>query len=90
MMAITEISKRDHRPAVPEGKVTCAFAIHSRMKNTRYVLGRGIAVHLQASFGIATYPQHATDLKGLIAAADQALFAIKDAGKNGVGRFQNA
>lgn len=66
-----------------------AFAIHSRMKNTPYVLDQGIAVRLQASFGIATYPQHATDLKGLIAAADQALFAIKDAGKNGVGRFQN-
>ena len=90
MMAITKIPKCDPIPAAPEGKDACAFAIRSRMKNTRYVLDRGIAVHLQASFGIATYPQHATDLKGLIAAADQALFAIKDAGKNGVGRFQNA
>jgi diguanylate cyclase (GGDEF)-like protein len=67
-----------------------AFAIHSRMKNTPYVLDEGIAVRLQASFGIATYPRHATDLKGLIAAADQALFAIKGAGKNGVGHFHNA
>ena len=67
-----------------------AFEIHRRMKNTQYVLDQDIAVRLQASFGIATYPQHATDLKGLIAAADQALFVIKDAGKNGVGRFQNA
>ncbi len=67
-----------------------AFEIHSRMKNTRYVLDQGIAVRLQASFGIATFPQHATDLEGLIAAADQALFAIKNTGKNGVGRFQNA
>lgn len=66
-----------------------AFEIHRKMKNTRYFLDQDIAVRLQASFGIATYPQHATDLKGLIAAADQALFAIKDAGKNGVGRYQN-
>ena len=65
-----------------------AYEIRSRVKNTVYVLDQGIEVRLQASFGIATFPQHATDLNGLIAAADQALFAIKAAGKDAIGQFQ--
>ncbi len=65
-----------------------ASEIRSRVKDTVYVLDRGIEVRLRASFGIATFPQHATDLNGLIAAADHALFAIKEAGKDAIGQFQ--
>jgi diguanylate cyclase (GGDEF)-like protein len=66
-----------------------AFEIHYRMKNMIYVLDPGIEVRLQASFGVATFPQDATDIKGLIASADHALFAIKATGKDAVGQFQN-
>lgn len=66
-----------------------AREIRSRVKDTVYVLDPGIEIRLQASFGIATFPQHAEDLNGLIAAADQALFAIKKTGKDAVGQFQN-
>ncbi|BBO82093.1 hypothetical protein DSCO28_26590 [Desulfosarcina ovata subsp. sediminis] len=65
-----------------------AAEIRSRMADTVYVLGQGVEVRLQASFGVATYPQHATDLNGLIAAADHALFAVKATGKNAIGRFR--
>ena len=65
-----------------------ASEIRSRVKDTVYALDQGIAVRLQASFGIATFPQHATNLNGLIAAADQALFAIKKAGRDAIGQFQ--
>lgn len=41
-------------------------------------------VVLTASFGIAAFPQHATDKTSLIAAADQAMFRIKGARKNGI------
>ena len=66
-----------------------ASEIRAAVKNARFVLDHGVEVRLQASFGIATFPQDATDLNGLIAAADHALFAIKQAGKDGVGRFSN-
>ena len=66
-----------------------ASEIRASMKNTVYVLDQGIEVRLRASFGIATFPHHAEDLNGLIAAADHALFAIKEAGKDAVGQFQN-
>ena len=64
-----------------------ASEIRASVKNTIYVLDQGIEVRLQASFGIATFPQHANDLNGLIAAADHALFAIKEAGKDAIGQF---
>jgi hypothetical protein len=66
-----------------------ASAICSTVKNTAYVLDKGVEVRLQASFGVATFPQDATDLNGLIAAADHALFAIKKSGKNAVGGFNS-
>ena len=66
-----------------------ASEIRSRVKDTVYVLDQGIEVRLKASFGIATFPQHATDSNSLIAAADQALFAIKEAGKDAIGQFKN-
>ena len=58
------------------------------MKQSIYVLDQGIEVRLQASYGTATFPQDASDLNGLIAAADHALFAVKKKGKDGIGQFQ--
>ena len=65
-----------------------ASEIRSRIKETIYVLDQGTTVLLRASFGVATFPHHATDANGLIAVADQALFAVKAAGKDAVGQFQ--
>jgi len=63
-----------------------ASEIQARMKDTVYRLEDDIEVRLEASFGIATYPENAGDLHGLIAAADQALFGVKESGKNGIGQ----
>ena len=65
-----------------------ASEIRSRMKDTVYVLDKSISVRLQASFGVATFPQHATDANSLIAAADQALFTTKEGGRDAVGLYQ--
>jgi GGDEF domain-containing protein len=45
---------------------------------------------LQASFGIATYPEDSTDRTGLLALADHAMFDIKRRGKNAVGMHGSA
>ena len=42
-------------------------------------------MHIEASFGVATYPEDATDRTGLLALADQAMFDVKRRGKNAVG-----
>ena len=64
-----------------------ANEIRTTIRSTVYVLNEGVEVKLTASFGIATFPDHATDLNALIAAADHALFAIKKNSKDAVGRF---
>lgn len=74
----------DHREALEK-----AHEIRSKMKNTPYALDRGIEIRLSASFGVATFPQHARDINGLIAAADQALFGIKASGKDAIGPFRS-
>ena len=38
---------------------------------------------MSASIGIALYPQCASDVKGLVSAADRAMYAIKQSGKHG-------
>jgi diguanylate cyclase (GGDEF)-like protein len=59
--------------------------IQSQMKNTAYLREQGLDVRLFASFGIGTFPDHATNVTGLLAAADRVLFAIKEKGKNAIG-----
>jgi diguanylate cyclase (GGDEF)-like protein len=61
-----------------------AEEIRTRMKQTDYLSGHGLRVQLRASFGIATYPDDATDVTALLAAADRAMFEIKEKGKDAV------
>lgn len=62
-----------------------AREIQSRMRGTIYLGGQGFSVHLNASFGIATFPEDAADRTALLALADKAMFDIKKRGKNAIG-----
>jgi len=61
-----------------------AREIRARIRETAYLAGTGQPVRLAASFGVAAYPDDARDLEGLLAAGDQALFAVKRSGRDGV------
>jgi diguanylate cyclase (GGDEF)-like protein/PAS domain S-box-containing protein len=61
-----------------------AEEIRSRVLKTVYLRKHGLEVKLRASFGIATFPDHADDMTGLLAAADRALFDGKKKGRNAV------
>jgi diguanylate cyclase (GGDEF)-like protein len=65
-----------------------ASEIRGRVKRTRYILDHEIEIRLQASMGVATFPQDAADLHELIAAADKALFSVKASGKDAVGQAE--
>ena len=67
-----------------EAALEKAQDIRAKMAETAYLAGTGRPVRLAASFGIATYPDDAPDLEGLLALGDQALFAVKRAGRDGV------
>ncbi len=61
-----------------------ALEIQQRIKQSVYLRDQGVEVRLQASFGIATFPDHAKDVRGLLGAADHALFAVKKNGRDSV------
>ena len=61
-----------------------AHHIQARIRETRYLGMTGRPVRLAASFGVATYPDDARDLEGLLALGDQALFAVKHNGRDGI------
>jgi len=66
-----------------------AEEIRSQLRHTTFLTNQGLTVHIQASFGVATYPVDASDCTGLLALADQAMFRVKRHGKNAVGTSRN-
>ena len=62
-----------------------AEEMRDQLSRTIFLANQGLQVHIQASFGVATYPDDATDRTGLLALADQAMFRVKRRGKNAVG-----
>jgi diguanylate cyclase (GGDEF)-like protein len=67
-----------------EQAIEKAEDIRSKMQETSYLSDHGHAVTLSASFGLATYPGDATELKGLLALADKAMFHVKKTGKDAI------
>lgn len=61
-----------------------AEEIRTRMKQTVYLANHGHQVSLSASFGIATFPDDAGDVTGLLALADRAMFDVKEKGKDAI------
>ena len=63
-----------------DGATVVADRLRARLENTE-IPGIG---HITASFGIATFPIHASSRDGLVTTADQALYAAKHTGRNRV------
>jgi diguanylate cyclase (GGDEF)-like protein len=58
--------------------------IRACIAETAYLAATGRSVRLAASFGVATYPNDARDLESLLSLGDQALFAVKRGGRDGI------
>ncbi len=58
--------------------------IRACIAKTAYLAATGRSVRLAASFGVATYPDDARDLESLLSLGDQALFAVKRGGRDGI------
>jgi diguanylate cyclase (GGDEF)-like protein len=74
---------------LPETDAMGAFELAERLRQTvaarPFALGEDDEVPLTASFGIASFPQHADSAASLLACADQAMTRVKQAGKNSIG-----
>ncbi len=61
-----------------------AETIRRRIKETIYLQKAGLNVRIHSSLGVSTFPQDADTLTELLALADQAMFTVKERGKDSV------
>ena len=61
-----------------------AETIRKRIKETIYLEKAGFKVRVNASLGVSAYPADADTLPELLALADQAMFSVKERGKDSV------
>ena len=72
------------------GAKVIAERLRQRIAHTVFLRAHGLEVKLTASLGIAAYPEHGRTEEELVARADQAMYAAKEAGKNRVQSARNA
>jgi len=61
-----------------------AETIRKRIKETVYLQKAGLKVRISSSLGVSSFPDDADTLSGLLALADQAMFSVKERGKDSV------
>lgn len=67
-----------------EGATAVGERIRERIAEHAFLKGDGLDIHLTASVGVATLPDIAATAEALIQAADEAMYYVKDRGKNGI------
>ena len=67
-----------------EGAAAVGERIRERVDGHRFLQGDGLDIHLTVSVGVATLPDVAASTEGLIQAADEAMYYVKEHGKNGI------
>ena len=73
---------------LPETETPAAMQIAERLRTEverqPFDIGSGKTINIAVSIGVATYPQQANSLEGLVKATDIALYAAKQGGRNRV------
>ena len=67
-----------------DGAAAVGERIRDKVNAHRFLEGDGLNIHLTVSVGVATLPDVAASAEGLIQAADEAMYHVKDHGKNGI------
>jgi len=86
--AVGRIGGEEFAVVLPQTDGSRAFVVAERLRkaimDTPLALRDGTAVHFTVSIGVATLMGDQTDLDGLLACADKALYAAKNGGRNRV------
>ena len=67
-----------------EGAFAVGERIRERIAAHKFLAGDGLDIHLTGSVGVATLPDVAASSDELVQAADKAMYAVKESGKNGI------
>jgi diguanylate cyclase (GGDEF)-like protein len=68
----------------PAGALVIAERLRKAIESHSFLQSQGLTARISASFGIASYPDHALTPEGLIQKADQAMYRVKERDKNGI------
>jgi diguanylate cyclase (GGDEF)-like protein len=72
-------------PETPaSGAIVIAERLRRSIEENRFLHSMGLSARISASFGIASYPDHALTPEALIQKADQAMYRVKEREKNGI------
>lgn len=67
-----------------EGALAVAERIRDSLKQHVFLAEFGLAARLSASFGVSLYPEHGQNPQDLMQKADQAMYSVKERGKDAV------
>jgi diguanylate cyclase (GGDEF)-like protein len=67
-----------------EGAFAVGERIRERIAAHEFLAADGLNIHLTGSVGVATLPDVAASSEELVQAADKAMYAVKESGKNGI------
>jgi diguanylate cyclase (GGDEF)-like protein len=67
-----------------DGALVVAERIRHALKTHVFLAEFGLSAHLSASFGVALYPMHGLNPQDLMQKADQAMYSVKEQGKDAV------
>jgi len=67
-----------------EGAYAVGERVRDRVADHMFLADDGLKIRLTASVGVATLPDVAASADELVAAADKAMYQVKDSGKNGI------
>jgi diguanylate cyclase (GGDEF)-like protein len=67
-----------------EGAAAVGERVREKVATFRFLEGDGLDIRLTVSVGVATLPDVAASADGLVQAADEAMYWVKDHGKNGL------
>lgn len=64
--------------------IDVASRVHSALGRYEFLRDRGLSVHVTGSFGVASYPEDAKSADELLKAADEAMYRVKERGRDGI------
>ncbi|MHB1188353.1 diguanylate cyclase [Thiobacillus sp.] len=74
----------------PDAAARFAERLRAAVEAQPFDVGTGTPLHLTVSIGVASWPAHADTAQALVAAADAAMYAAKQGGRNRVVRYEPA
>ncbi len=67
-----------------DGAIAVGERVRERIAACSFLGEHGLNIHLTASVGVATLPDVASSAESLVQAADEAMYSVKERGKNGI------